>query len=817
MLREPPCVMLSLSGIVGGFGMRLDGRFLMGLERSVMNATAFTDRQIAERDAEMLYLGNTATVEFDLELPTSGANGSSIIWSSDDERWIEQDGTVHQPQYGRGYRDVTLTATVTHGSASATRTFTVRVLEQHNQISVRNVFPIMLDVQAGETYDLPTYTAVRTEDDLVISQRIDWHDGGEHTAAKPTGGEPYPQTVRWHGVIDGTDVPVTALVHVQDHDPAPRVEPAVRRRPVPIGHVRLTGDGVLARNQRDRIAYLRDVDDDQLLVEFRRAAGLGTRGAQSMTGWDAPDSLLRGHTTGHTLSAYALAYAASGDNVIKTKLDYLVAALAEVQEAFAKRPGAVAGFLSAYDETQFERLEEYAPYPTIWAPYYTLHKILAGLLDAYRYAGNDTALGVARGIGDWTYERLHRLSHGQLQRMWSLYIAGEFGGMNESLADLYAIDGDARHLAAARLFDNDRLIEPLRQRVDALGGMHANQHIPQVIGLVRLFEMTGLPYYLDEACRFADEVLEHHCYAMGGTGRGEMFGQPDVIGAALADDTAESCATYNMFKLVTALDAHVPQARYADYLDHAMINHIAATCDHRPEHAGNGGSIYFLPTQPGGRKDIDISENSCCHGTGLESHFYAAADAYATDRDTLYVNRYLNGTLEDDSARLSVSVDDLSPHRVTIDVMRLDRAVLCVRVPGWSTDGRVTVSVNGKVVPDEFVELSRTGTGEVTLAATSLGLDSWTGVRIELEFVPCIRLIATPDRPDVAAIAWGPYMLAALDDDDHMLNVPVSDVDPGASFERRPGTLTFTHVATGLRFVPIWQLGDERYHLYVRA
>ncbi|OZG62587.1 hypothetical protein BHAP_2061 [Bifidobacterium hapali] len=785
-----------------------------------MSETIRTDRQAVDLDASLLYIGNTGTVEFDLDLSTTGTNGSSIVWSSDDERWIEPDGTVHQPQYGRGYRDVTLTATLTHGSANTTRTFMVRVLEQHNTVTVREVFPIELDVRLGQTYNLPTYTAVRTEDNLLIAQRIDWHDGIEHTApqqSESANNNDHANTVlRWHGVIDGTNVPVTALVRLHDDDPYPRVDGATRRSPISIHHVRLTGDGVLARNQRDRIAYLRSVDDDQLLVEFRRAAGLDTYGAQSMTGWDAPDSLLRGHTTGHTLSAYALAYAASGDTLIQAKLDYVVNGLRDVQEAFSQRPGAVRGFLSAYDETQFDRLEEYAPYPKIWAPYYTLHKILAGLLDAYRYAGNTVALDIARGIGDWTYERLHALPHEQLQRMWSLYIAGEFGGMNESLADLYAYTGDERHIAAARLFDNDRLNEPLRQHVDALGGMHANQHIPQVIGSVRLFERTGLAFYFDQAQRFADEVLNHHLYAMGGTGQGEMFDQPDVIGAALADDTAESCATYNLLKLVTALDAHIPQAQYADYVEYATINHIAATSDHRPGYAENGGSIYFLPTQPGGHKDIDIAENSCCHGTGLESHFYAASGAYTIDQDALYVRRYLNGALDCDSARLTVCVDDNAPQRVTINIARLDRSVLCVRVPGWSAQGQVTVHVNGRAVSDAVVELSRTATHEIALTAESVQLTSWDDSHIELEFVPYMRLIATSDCPDVAAVAWGPYVLVALDNSDRMLDIPLDTDHLDTAFTREPDTLTFTHTATGLRFIPIWQLGDERYHLYVR-
>ncbi|WP_163231569.1 beta-L-arabinofuranosidase domain-containing protein [Bifidobacterium aerophilum] len=780
-----------------------------------MADTVADDRRLAAQDAALLYIGNTGTVEFDLDLPKTGANDSEIVWSSDDERWIKPDGTVHQPEYGRGYRDVTLTATVTHGTASATRTFTVRVIERHHQVAVRDVLPVELAVRSGAEYALPTYTAVRTEDGMTISRRIAWHDGVEHTAPRLPHGDGHSHDIRWRGVIDGTGTPVTAVVHVIDHDPDVRVDATARRVPIGIDHVRLTGDGALAADQRHRIAYLRGLDNDRLLVEFRRAAGLDTRGARPMTGWDAPDSLLRGHTTGHTLSAYALAYAASGDATIEAKLADLVASLAEAQRAFAARPGARPGFLSAYDETQFDRLEEYAPYPTIWAPYYTLHKILAGLLDAYRLAGNRQALDVARGIGDWTYERLHRLSHERLQRMWSLYIAGEFGGMNDALADLYALTGDERHLAAARLFDNDRLITPLRQHVDALGGMHANQHIPQVIGMVKLFEATGSLRYLDQARFFTDSVLAHHLYAMGGTGQGEMFHQPDEIGSLLADDTAESCATYNMLKLVAELERYVPCAAYADYAESATINHVAATIDHRSGHVDDGDSIYFMPTQPGGRRAFDPDENSCCHGTGLESHFHAAHGAYYVDEDALYVRRYLNGMLDDDAARLTVSVDDATPERVGIRIDRLDRDVLCLRVPGWS-DGDVAVKANGREVSLATVELSRTGDGELAFTADALGLESWDGACLSLAFMPRMRLMPTPDRPRIAAVAWGPYVLAALDDRAGMLSVPVDETDPDAAFERSGNGLEFMHRATGLRFVPLFMIDDEPYHLYVR-
>lgn len=766
--------------------------------------TALTDQQIVEQDAQTLYIGNTGTVEFDLNLPTEGKNGSAVSWQTSDDRWIKTDGTVHMPEYGRGDRNVTLTATLTYGEASATREFTVKVLEQANKIKVKEFFPIEVTVGAGSTYELPMFAAVRTDDDRLISQRINWDDGVEHQAGEPG-------DVSYHGVIDGSTIEVTGTVHVVDHDPNAPVDAAPKVKALPIDHVRLTGEGFLARNQARRIAYLKTVDDDQLLVEFRTASGLDTKGAPLMIGWDAPDSLLRGHTTGHFISAYALAYAASGDETIKSKLDYVVDSLAEVQRAFAAKPGFHPGFLSAYSERQFDELEKYAPYPTIWAPYYTLHKILAGLIDAYNYAGNETALDVASKVGDWVYDRLSKLPHEQLQNMWSMYIAGEFGGMNESLANLYAITRNPKHLAAARLFDNDRLMVPMRQHVDALGGMHANQHIPQVIGSVKLFEQTGVPYYLEQAKFFYESVTGHHLYALGGTGQGEMFHQPDEIGNLIFENTAESCASYNMLKLAAELYQYFPQAQYGDYYELTTLNHIAATTDHVPE----GGSLYFFQTQPGGQKSFDV-ENSCCHGTGLESHFYYAQGAYYTDADALYVRLYLNGTLDDEAAKLSVHVDDLTPEHVRIDVERLAKSTLRLRVPGWSA-GKVAVKVNGQPLGALVVDAARTDSDELAFTAGALGLASWDGASVELDFEPHMHLAPTPDRPELAAVEWGPYVLAALSESTDYLDVPVDGSDPDAAFEREEGTLTFTHKATGLKFVPLEQINEEHYHAYVRV
>lgn len=759
-----------------------------------------------KKDAALLYLGNLGTVEFDLKLPSRGESGSTISWHSDNERWIENDGKVHRPEYGHGDREVTLTAKLVKETAETTRKFVARVLQQALKIEISYIFPIYMNVQTGVIFYLPTFVPVRTKDDRLLSLRVNWNGGVEHTLNADT-------TKVYYGYMEGTEVEVQAKIRSSKKPPSRPIDSTPAVTLLGIEHFRITGNGLLAQNQARRLAYLYTVNDDQLLVEFRKASGLDTKGAPEMVGWDSPECQLRGHTTGHTLSAYSLAYAATGDAKIFQKLSYLIKGLKEVQDAFFRNTKSHFGFLSAYDESQFDDLENYVPYPTIWAPYYTLHKILAGLLDAHKYIKSSAALEIASKVGEWVFNRLSKLSHEQLQKMWSMYIAGEFGGMNEVLARLYGLTHNRKHLKAAELFDNDRLIFPLRQNVDALGDIHANQHIPQVIGFVELFKATGSPHYLDQAKFFWKLVVRHHTYAMGGTGQGEMFRQPNVIGSLLEDNTAESCATYNMLKLTALLSEYDPNRDYAEYYENATLNHIAATTDH----VAQGGSIYFLPTNPNARKGYD-KENSCCHGSGLESHFYYALAANYLDQEALYLNLYLNGVLkhEDEGIDIQEILSDFEPEKVTLHVKELKKKELKLRIPGWSGKQAI-VSLSGNGIASHF---KICGGNEVKLTRKHLkaaGARSWSGVAIDLQFDPHITIIRTPDKPEVAAICWGPYLLAALSTARLMPTVRLKESDADSSFERENKSLTFVHLESGLRFIPLWQINNESFSLYVNV
>lgn len=755
------------------------------------------EERIVINDMETLYLGNLATVEFDLRLPQEGKNGSKISWISGDSRFLQDDGTVNRPKYGIGTRTVPLRATFRYGGCSKEKVYNVTILEEENRIRVSRIYPISLKADMGKPFYLPAVAVVETADGEIISHAVDWEPGEECTLD-----EPGPILVK--GVLKDTAIPVSAEVwaaagqnrETMDTTPAVHGFPAVA--------VALK-EGTAFKAAQDRsLAFLKKVNDDQMLYNFRAAAGLDTRDAPEMTGWDSPGCLLRGHTTGHYLSALALCYAASGDEDIKRKAEYMIASLEECQIAFAGQTGFDAGFLSGYSEEQFDLLEKYTRYPEIWAPYYTLHKIFAGLLDCYRHLGIHTALTIADQLGDWVYCRLNRLPNRVLKTMWGMYIAGEFGGMNESLAELYSITRKPEHLAAANLFDNDRLFVPLRAGIDALGGLHANQHIPQVIGALKLFQATGEKAYYEMSRFFWQAVTGAHIYSIGGTGEGEMFRQPGKIGAYLSEKTAETCASYNMLKLTKELFAYHPAAEYMDYYERTMFNHILASCDHQP----TGGSTYFMPLAPGGVKSFDVAENTCCHGTGLENHFKYAEAIYHYDESALYVNLLVPSTLywQERQMKLTLDVERHDPGKAALRMEGTGDFIMKIRRPYW-VGPECRMEINGKPAdmtddPAGYICISR---------------DWQNGDEIQLFFDCKLRLETAPDRKELASLAYGPYILAALSDANDYLRLQLHEDDLMKSFTKETGPhgFAFRYTLDDLLFIPLANVFHERYHVYI--
>lgn len=750
------------------------------------------EKRAARMDAGQLYIGNLNTVEFDLNLPVRGGCGSDIVWNSENLCLLANDGRVTRPAFGQGDRDVMLCAEIRNGRAVESRSFRVHILQKKAQKKIIKLFPVRLTAAVNTPAVLPSVVIAETEDGGAEACPVTWKRGAERRFSAPG-------TYEAEGTAERTEQPALAILEVREtREPEGELpKPAAEA----LTGARLEKGGPFRAAQDRNFAYLLTVDDDQMLYNFRFSAGLDTRGAPEMKGWDAPDCQLRGHTTGHYLSALSLCYEATGSPEIARKATYMIASLRECQEKFSVTEGFHKGFLSGYSERQFDQLERGVRYPEIWAPYYTLHKILAGLLDCHRAFRSEPALQICRELGLWVYERLSRLTREQRSAMWSTYIAGEFGGMNEVLARLYQLTGEERDLAAARMFDNDKLLYPMSRNIDTLNGMHANQHIPQIIGAVRMYEVTGRPYYLRAAKNFWKFVTRDHLYVIGGTGEGEMFHRPRRIGGLLTDRTAETCASYNMLKLTAELLRYYPDSSYMDYYERTMVNHILSSGEQRP----TGASTYFLPLAPGFLKKYeDDTENSCCHGTGLENHFKYARAAYYHTRTDLLVNLYLNSSVQWNRISLTQRVcEEKDCIRTTLTLSGEGGFRLRIRRPYWCV-GDPVCRING----------------EAALPKEEDGYLTWTrmwktGDTVECEFPCALRLEPTPDYADRVAVCWGPYVLAALSGSREFLRLHSADHPLREIFASGASEAEFLLQPAGVRFVPLCRVRDERYQVYV--
>lgn len=754
---------------------------------------SYTPEQIVQMDKESIYLGNLFTVDADLTLPSEGKYGSKISWKSNNEYIISSTGKVRRPEYGRGNRKVILTATITYGDVSDTRTFEVTVLQKEPDYRIVDVLEVDLKCKPGGPIDLPSIVIIKKDDGTYGVSEVTWNDIEPQLYEKEN-------TFKVEGLVVGTDIKAVANITVTENfaDEKP-VEMSVF--PFELDQVELMDD-IFTANRDRAVEYLLNIDDDRMLYNFRDAASLDTKGAKPMVGWDAPECKLKGHTTGHYLSALALAYKSSGDQRLKRKIDYMISELGKCQDAMEASGKFHYGFLSAYSEEQFDKLEEYTPYPEIWAPYYTLHKIMAGLLDCYELGGNAQALEICKKMGIWVYNRLKRLSKEQLTKMWSMYIAGEFGGMNEVMARLYGITGNEDYLTAAKFFDNEKLFMPMERNVDTLGGMHANQHIPQVVGALRIYKETGDMRYYRIAKNFWDMVVSHHIYNIGGTGEGEMFRTPGKIGSYITDKTAETCATYNMLKLTKGLFCYNPEAKYMDYYERALYNHILASQD---QSGPVGGSTYFMPLCPGARKSYDTDGNSCCHGTGMENHVkYQEAIYYHSD-DTLYVNLYIPSKLDWKEKNITVIQlgDYLKANSVCLEIKGNGKFNICLRVPYWAEKG-FYIKINGQ---QEQLETKRGS--YVTLER------EWKdGDRIEVYIPFSFRLEPTPDMPDIVSIMYGPLVMVAKSCSTEYIELDVGEGDISDRIKKTDDPLTFE--LDGMLLVPNYVAWDCPYHAYFK-
>ena len=547
--------------------------------------------------------------------------------------------------------------------------------------------------------------------------------------------------------------------------------------------------------------YLLELDVNRLLHNFRVNAGLPSN-AKPLGGWEAPDCELRGHFVGHYLSACAHMYASTDDKRFKEKGDAVVAGLSECQAKLGS------GYLSAYPESFIDRVEKPS---RVWAPYYTLHKIFAGLEDMYEYCDNQQALDVAKKFGDWAIARNSKLTDEQMQTMLNT----EHGGMNETLANLYALTGEDKYLKASLRFNHHRVIDPAAHQEDKLTGLHANTQIPKFIGTAREYELTGDDSLKTASLFFWNTVVKERSYVIGGHSDGEMFSAKEKLSQALGPNTTETCNTYNMLKLTRHLFCWEPKAEYADYYERALYNHILAS--QNPE---TGMMCYYVPLRSGSRRNYNTPNESfwCCTGTGVENHSKYADSIYFHSTQDLYVNLFIPSELNWKGKGLKLRQETTYPDQESSKlIFTCDSPVelsLNLRHPFWATKN-FQVRVNGESAPTS---------GEGSYAVIKREWKSGDIVEVAMPFT--LRTEAFKDNPNRFAILNGPLVLSAPVDAHKPFPAAVAEAPVLLAslkpVSAKPNTfsgpanifLTADEGPGGVTLKPFYQASTESYEVY---
>ncbi|WP_371765830.1 beta-L-arabinofuranosidase domain-containing protein [Massilia sp.] len=604
----------------------------------------------------------------------------------------------------------------------------------------------------------------------------------------------------------------------------------------PLQAVRL-GPSPFLDAQTTDLNYLMAMEPDRLLAPFLREAGL-TPKQPSYGNWES--SGLDGHMGGHYLSALALMYASTGDAEVKKRLDYFVAELKRAQTANGDGyVGGVPGGRAAWRDVAAGKLHaDNFSVNGKWVPWYNLHKVYAGLRDAYRYAGNEDAKAMLIAMADWALRLTSRLTDEQMQQM----LKAEHGGMNEVLADVAQMTGESRYMDLALRFSHQAILQPLEKHEDKLTGLHANTQIPKVIGFKRIGELTGRKDMQDAAAFFWQTVVDHRTVAIGGNSVREHFHDDKDFSPMINEvEGPETCNTYNMLKLTEMLFETSDKASYADYYERALYNHILAS-----EHPGKGGFVYFTPMRPNHYRVYSQVDQAmwCCVGSGIESHAKYGEFIYAHEekdgKAALFVNLFIPSTLDWREKNVKVTqannFPDQASTRITVDGDA--RFALKIRYPAWVAPGKLAVKVNGKAVkvdaaPGSYVSIER----------------AWKkGDRVDVSLPMTMRLEQMPDKSNYYAVLYGPVVLAAktnpfptehlnfLADDSRMGHSPSGQVCPleaaptfvsdSKDFTRRfkpvkgkPLTFTAPGVVQGgagssTEFIPFFRLHDSRYMIY---
>ena len=576
--------------------------------------------------------------------------------------------------------------------------------------------------------------------------------------------------------------------------------------------------------------YIMAMKPDRLLAPYLREAGLKPK-AESYGNWE--NTGLDGHIGGHYLTALALMYASNGNPEALTRLNYMINELKKCQDA--NGDGYVGGVPGSRALWADVKKGDLSSFKKKWVPFYNIHKTFAGLRDAYLYTGNQTAKTMFIKYGDWFVDLSKKLSADQIQNL----LGTEHGGLNETLADVYALTSDKKYLDAAYAFSHQGILKPLENKEDKLNGLHANTQIPKIIGFERIAELNGDKEYKSAAEFFWETVVKNRTVAIGGNSVREHFNPANNFSTMINDiQGPETCNTNNMLKLTRALFLDNPQVAYMDFYERALYNHILSS-----QHPETGGFVYFTPMRPGHYRNYSQPQEAmwCCVGTGIENHAKYGELIYAHNNDNLYVNLFIPSKLSWKQKGLILTQQTAFPESektsFTINSITSKASfAINVRYPSWVKQGEFKVLVNGKVltIPEQrstYVAIKRV----------------WKkGDVITIQLPMQTKMEKLPDGSNYEAVVHGPIVLAAkvnlpvnmplLADDSRMgheakdkqyplqeMPMFVSNTNDDASFIKPVAGKPLTYTAANLiypakynnlQLIPFYKLHDSRYVIY---
>ena len=578
--------------------------------------------------------------------------------------------------------------------------------------------------------------------------------------------------------------------------------------PFKANEVKLKHSWLLER-EKINLKYLYKLDADRLLHNFRVNAGIPSTAA-NYDGWEHPSVGLRGHFVGHYLSACASEVANNGDTLLLNRLNYMVDVLAQCQQKMGGK------YLSAFPEADFETVEKQNGF--VWAPYYTYHKIMQGLLDVYTLTANAKAYQLVLNMAEYTQLRFAKLSDEQIEKMLFTPNANplnEAGAMNEVLHNLYAVSGNTAHLSLAKKFDRDWFFKPLAQAIDILPGLHSNTHLVLANGFAKRYENTNEPEYLKAAVNFWNILSFDHCYANGSSSgprpipttptamKSEHWGLPNRLSTTLTDEIAESCVTHNHQKLSSMLFCSTADPRYADAYMNTFYNAVLPT-----QNPDNGQVVYHLPlSSPVKKKYLSEGDFRCCNGTGIEAFTHLNSNIFFHNSDNLWVNLFIPSELswKEKNVRVIQTTEFPASTATKLTVQCEKPTVFAIHlfVPAWSTSSPI-VKLNGKPL-----KLKAKSSSYITIEK------EWNSNDVlELDFKFNFRVEKMKDNENVFALFYGPMMLAFQTSEELILKGAADDIVK--SLKKTDGDMTFSFTNNGRNFnlIPFYKINTDSYGVY---